>query len=81
MKKISKLIIITLLVTLVFLMSCENKCNTKKSNKVTLTIWASEEDQEMLKQMCNSFAMSNKDQEYEFLLLIAKLLHICFNIS
>lgn len=67
MKKISKLTIITLLVTLIFLMSCENKCNTKKSNKVTLTIWASEEDQEMLKQMCNSFAMSNKDQEYEFL--------------
>ena len=67
MKKISKLTIIILLVTLIFLMSCDNKCNSKKSNKVTLTIWASEEDQEMLKQMCNSFAMSNKDQEYEFL--------------
>lgn len=67
MKKISNLMIFVLTIGLILLGSCKNNCNNKNNSKVQLTIWASEEDQDMLKQMCNSFAKNNQDKEYEFL--------------
>ena len=41
--------------------------NGGKKEKVTLTVWGAEEDQEMLKAMCASFAAANPDKEYKFL--------------
>lgn len=67
MRKISNLMILVLTIGLILLGSCKNNCNNKNNSKVKLTIWASEEDQDMLKQMCNSFAKNNQDKEYEFL--------------
>ena len=63
MKKIYKTLLIMLISSLLL---CS--CNKKQNEKITLTIWASEEDQEMIKQMCNEFKQVNKDKEYEFLL-------------
>ena len=47
-------------------------CNGQTDNggdkeKVTLTVWGSQEDQEMLKEMCAAFAAANPDKEYKFL--------------
>ena len=38
-----------------------------QKEKVTLTVWGSQEDQEMLKEMCASYAAANPDKEYKFL--------------
>jgi len=35
--------------------------------KITLTVWGSEQDQEMLKTMCAAYAAANPDKEYKFL--------------
>lgn len=35
--------------------------------KVTLTVWASQEDQEMIKEMCAAYAAANPDKQYKFL--------------
>ena len=35
--------------------------------KITLTVWGSQEDQEMLKEMCAAYAAANPDKEYKFL--------------
>ena len=59
----------------VFLASCNNNNNNNNNNnenngektKVTLTVWGAEEDQAMLKEMCNEFAKANPDKEYKFL--------------
>lgn len=67
MRKVHKLMLLLITIVCVFMASCENKCKENNSNKVTLTIWGAEEDQAMLKEMCNSFAEANKDKEYEFL--------------
>ena len=34
---------------------------------MTLTVWGSQEDQAMLKEMCDAFAAANPDKEYKFL--------------
>ena len=41
--------------------------NTGKKEKITLTVWGSQEDQEMLKAMCQAYADANPDKEYKFL--------------
>ena len=56
----------------VFLASCNKNNNNNNENngektKVTLTVWGAEEDQAMLKEMCNEFAKANPDKEYKFL--------------
>ena len=38
-----------------------------KKEKITLTVWGSQEDQEMLKAMCQAYADANPDKEYKFL--------------
>ena len=35
--------------------------------KITLTVWASQEDQAMIKEMCNAYAAANPDKTYKFL--------------
>ena len=44
-----------------------NNTNTGEKKKVTLTVWGSQEDQEMLKEMCKAYAAANPDKEYKFL--------------
>ena len=38
-----------------------------EKQKITLTVWGSQEDQEMLKEMCAAYAAANPDKEYKFL--------------
>ena len=45
----------------------ENNNNNGAKQKVTLTVWGSQEDQEMLKEMCAAYAAANPDKEYKFL--------------
>lgn len=40
---------------------------TGEKKKYTLTVWGAEEDQEMLKEMCNAYAAANPQNEYKFL--------------
>ena len=35
--------------------------------KITLTVWGAQQDQEMLKSMCKAYAEANPDKEYKFL--------------
>ena len=69
MRKINKWLLLLLSFCLIFLISCENNCKEKQNNenKVTLTVWASEEDQAMIKAMCNEFSKANPDKQYNFL--------------
>ena len=71
MKKIRilSLMIAVLMLCTVFV-ACNNNHNEQNNGektKVTLTVWGSQEDQEMLKEMCAAFAAANPDKEYKFL--------------
>ena len=44
-----------------------NNNNTGTKQKVTLTVWGAQEDQAMLKEMCDAYAKANPDKEYKFL--------------
>lgn len=70
MKKIRilSLVIALLMLTMVFT-ACNNNNgdNGTQKEKVTLTVWGSQEDQEMLKEMCAAFAAANPEKEYKFL--------------
>ena len=74
MKKIRILsLVIALLMLCMAFAACNNNNNNNNNNnggekqKVTLTVWGSQEDQEMLKEMCAAFAAANPDKEYKFL--------------
>ena len=75
MKKIRILsLVIALLMLAMTFVGCnqnnnenENNNNNGEKQKVTLTVWGSQEDQEMLKEMCAAFAAANPDKEYKFL--------------
>ena len=70
MKKIRILSLVVALLMLVTVFAACNKDNNVQSGekeKVTLTVWGSQEDQEMLKEMCAAFAAANPDKEYKFL--------------
>ena len=75
MKKIRILsLVIALLMLAMTFVGCnqnnnenENNNNNGAKQKVTLTVWGSQEDQEMLKEMCAAFAAANPDKEYKFL--------------
>ena len=52
--------------------ACGDKGNTGNNGddnkqKVTLTVWASQEDQAMVKDMCAAYAAANSDKTYKFL--------------
>ncbi len=40
---------------------------TSSSERITLTVWASQEDQAMIRDMCNAYAAANPDKTYKFL--------------
>ena len=75
MKKIRILsLVIALLMIAMTFVACnqnnngnENNQNNGEKKKVTLTVWGSQEDQEMLKEMCAAYAAANPDKEYKFL--------------
>jgi len=72
MKNIKILALIVAVLALCFaLVACNNNPTPAPDDgpkeKVTLTVWGSEEDQEMLKEMCAAFAAANPDKEYKFL--------------
>ena len=73
MKKIRILSLVVALLMLVTVFAACNKENNDNNvqpgekKKVTLTVWGSQEDQEMLKEMCAAFAAANPDKEYKFL--------------
>ncbi len=41
--------------------------NTVDGKKITLTVWGAQEDQELLREMCDAYAKENPDKTYEFL--------------
>ena len=74
MKKIRILsLAIAMLMLVMAFTACNNNNNDNNTNnngektKVTLTVWGSQEDQAMLKEMCDAFAAANPDKEYKFL--------------
>ena len=71
MKKIRVLSLVMALLMLAMAFAACNQGdkgdNKKEKEKVTLTVWGSQEDQEMLKEMCAAFAAANPDKEYKFL--------------
>ena len=70
--KISRIIatILAVMMLLLAFVSCDGDkpaADDTKKEKVTLTVWGSAEDQEMLKEMCAAYAAANPDKEYKFL--------------
>ena len=70
--KISRIIatILAVMMLLLAFVSCDSDkpaADDTKKEKVTLTVWGSAEDQEMLKEMCAAYAAANPDKEYKFL--------------
>ena len=60
--------ILSLMLVLVVSLLCLASCGGgDDKEKITLTVWGSQEDQEMLKEMCAAFAAANPDKEYKFL--------------
>ena len=71
-----KIIPILLILALVCLVSCSKKESASTAaattasasgEKITLTVWGSQEDQAMLKEMCAAYAAANPDKTYKFL--------------
>ena len=69
MKKFKLFAIVALVLVLCLaLASCGDKKNDDpQKEKVTLTVWGAQEDQEMLKAMCAAYAAANPEKEYKFL--------------
>jgi arabinogalactan oligomer/maltooligosaccharide transport system substrate-binding protein len=68
MKKIRVLAIIATILALTFVLgACGGGTTDEGKEKITLTVWGSQEDQEMLKQMCDAYAKANPDKQYKFL--------------
>ncbi len=73
MKKLTK--VLSVILTVLMLVSAFTACGTPDTpdnptpsgQKYTLTVWGSQEDQEMLKQMCAAYAAANPQNEYKFL--------------
>ena len=40
--------------------------NTGNKKQITLTVWGAQEDQQMLKEMCDAYAEENPDNDYKF---------------
>ncbi len=43
-----------------------NNGNNSANSTITLTIWGSQEDQQILKEMCDAYAKENSDKTYQF---------------
>ena len=68
-KTIAILALLALACFMVFAGGDDEKSSTPASSgeKITLTVWGSQEDQAMLKEMCNAYAAANPDKSYKFL--------------
>ena len=44
-----------------------NGGNNTTGQKITLTVWGAQEDQALLREMCDAYAKANPDKTYEFL--------------
>ena len=71
-----KIIPILLILAIVCFVSCSKKetatqaaapATAASGEKITLTVWGSQEDQAMLKEMCAAYAAANPDKTYKFL--------------
>lgn len=68
MKKVRFLaLVIALLMLCLTFAACGDPDAGGSKDRVTLTVWGSQEDQEMLKSMCDAYAKANSDKEYKFL--------------
>ena len=71
MKKIiSILALLTIVCFMAFTGGDDEKSSTSAASsgeRITLTVWGSQEDQAMLKEMCNAYAAANPDKSYKFL--------------
>lgn len=47
--------------------SSTGDASTAQGQSYTLTVWGAQEDQEMLKEMCNAYAQANPQNTYKFL--------------
>ena len=43
-------------------------CSRQKDNAITLRVWGAQEDQELLKEMIDSFKKANPDKNYDITL-------------
>ena len=67
MKKFKLLYLVIAILSLCMLFAACGGGGEGDKTKVTLTVWGSQEDQAMLKEMCAAYAKANPDKEYKFL--------------
>jgi arabinogalactan oligomer/maltooligosaccharide transport system substrate-binding protein len=72
MKKLLTILVILCIACTMAFAGGEDEKSTKttttaSSERITLTVWASQEDQAMIKEMCNAYAAANPDKNYKFL--------------
>ena len=67
--KIMALVLVALMVLSLALVACNPTEDSGDGNKtkITLTVWGSQEDQAMLKEMCDAYAKANPQNQYKFL--------------
>ena len=67
--KIMALVLVALMVLSLALVACNPTEDNGDGNKtkITLTVWGSQEDQAMLKEMCDAYAKANPQNQYKFL--------------
>ena len=67
--KIMALVLVALMVLSLALVACNPTEDDGDGNKtkITLTVWGSQEDQAMLKEMCDAYAKANPQNQYKFL--------------
>ncbi len=67
MKKILCMVLCVVMLASVAV-GCKNTDETTgEGQKFTLTVWGAQEDQAMLKEMCDAYAAANPENEYKFL--------------
>ena len=68
--KLNRIVALLLLVVMcgAMFIACDNTPDEEGDKpKITLTVWASQEDQEMVKEMCAAYAEANPQNTYKFL--------------
>ncbi len=65
--RILSLILCVLLLTSTMVACSGNTPSTEDGKKITLTVWGAQEDQAMLKAMCDAYAKANPQNTYKFL--------------